>query len=263
MTNKLINAIELSEFDWLRSFKYLPKARIYESDKLNYIITDRPYRTINGVFGAKLNQKDIASTIEDITTAFSVNKLPFRWIVGPNSQPRDLGQHLVEKGFEMDEILEGMFLKLDQFRHKYKCPEGLEIQEIKNLDLLNDGLRIFTDCFGFPKFALDAPFIAYASVGLGGTNGWTHYIGLHKGDAVAFCSRLSYEDTIAVHNVSVTPSYRRKGAATFIVAEVLESSLLENHRMAVLHATREGRPVYELMGFSTCCKLEFYRFSIE
>lgn len=52
-------------------------------------------------------------------------------------------------------------------------------------------------------------------------------------------------------NVFVEPSYRRRGLARELVSHCLAEARRRNMRVISLHASREGRPLYESLGFRT------------
>jgi ribosomal protein S18 acetylase RimI-like enzyme len=52
-----------------------------------------------------------------------------------------------------------------------------------------------------------------------------------------------------VYNVYVAPEHRRKGLARRLMDEVIDHCRAENIRTVWLHASDEGRSLYEKMGF--------------
>lgn len=58
-------------------------------------------------------------------------------------------------------------------------------------------------------------------------------------------------------NVFVEPEYRRRGLARSLVQLCMDEARRRNIRVTMLHASAEGRPVYELMGFSLSNEMQY------
>jgi len=54
-----------------------------------------------------------------------------------------------------------------------------------------------------------------------------------------------------VLNIYVEPDHRRRGVARAIVSAILDWSREQRLARVVLHASREGRPLYESLGFES------------
>lgn len=50
-------------------------------------------------------------------------------------------------------------------------------------------------------------------------------------------------------NVYTEPDYRRRGAARFLVTSIIEWCRQQGFNRMILHASDEGRPLYESLGF--------------
>lgn len=58
-------------------------------------------------------------------------------------------------------------------------------------------------------------------------------------------------------NVFVDPEYRRRGLARSLVEFCLSEAHRRNIRVVTLHASREGAPLYEQLGFKTTNEMMF------
>lgn len=62
-----------------------------------------------------------------------------------------------------------------------------------------------------------------------------------------------------VLNVYVVPAWRRRGVANALMRELLDSLSARNIHRVVLHASDEGRPLYERLGFAQTNEMRLNR----
>jgi GNAT superfamily N-acetyltransferase len=60
-----------------------------------------------------------------------------------------------------------------------------------------------------------------------------------------------------VLNVYVEPHWRRRGLARRLMQEILEWAPTAGVARLVLHASREGRPLYEALGFTATNEMRY------
>lgn len=60
-----------------------------------------------------------------------------------------------------------------------------------------------------------------------------------------------------VLNVYVVPAWRRRGLARYLMETVLEWARVAQIARVVLHASGEGRPLYEMMGFVSTSEMRY------
>jgi GNAT superfamily N-acetyltransferase len=60
-----------------------------------------------------------------------------------------------------------------------------------------------------------------------------------------------------IQNVFTEPEWRRRGIGTLLMKEIIEWSKKTGIESLVLHASEEGRPIYEKLGFITTTEMRF------
>ena len=60
-----------------------------------------------------------------------------------------------------------------------------------------------------------------------------------------------------IQNVFTEPEWRRRGLGTLLMKEIIAWSKKTGIRSLVLHASQEGRPLYEKLGFITTTEMRF------
>ncbi len=257
---ELTRLIEHLEERWHLAFTSLPGAEHYQGPEVCWVNTNIDFPMINGAFGADMDAARVDETVERVLSVFARARVSMNWMVGPSTRPGDLGRRLAARGLRQEDSLTGMALDLKDFQGQALPPE-LRVQRVPDEQALAQGLEIFTTCFSFRPEARRAPHEAYRRAGVDGGGGWTHYLCFKQGRLLAFCSRLTHGQALAIHNVSVLPGARRQGLATLLVGEVLSRSREEGYQVAVLQSTPMGRPVYLGLGFKIHCMLDFYLFA--
>ena len=66
-----------------------------------------------------------------------------------------------------------------------------------------------------------------------------------------------------VLNVFVEPEYRRRGLAQALMSECMDEARRRGIRVVALHASKNGQPVYEKLGFTTSNEMLFVDRVIE
>jgi ribosomal protein S18 acetylase RimI-like enzyme len=105
-------------------------------------------------------------------------------------------------------------------------------------DALTAGFAVPRDAFGslMDGAVLDMPEL-------------TGYMAYQGGEAVATGLGICIADLVGVFNIAVVPWARCKGFGKAMTAKVVAEGLAAGADAAYLHATPDGRPLYESMGF--------------
>ncbi|EFC48774.1 GCN5-related N-acetyltransferase [Naegleria gruberi] len=78
-----------------------------------------------------------------------------------------------------------------------------------------------------------------------------------KDGRVVACGQLiKGREISSLFSITTRPDYQGQGFASLVVTLLLEIALLNNYKYCVLHATMDGRPIYEKIGFE-------HRFDIQ
>ena len=150
-----------------------------------------------------------------------------------------------------------------------KPSQGYNLREATPADiptLVNHRRRMFEDMASaggtlFDLAALDAMDVAYAAhLSLRLVDGVERAWVIESGDRIVasgavllsewlprpsdLTGRLAY-----LHSVYTLPEYRQRGLARWIVETAIDFCRAQGLRRLVLHASRDGRPLYEAIGF--------------
>ena len=108
-----------------------PDSRLIERPGWKQLVTPSAVGYLNEVYWTQLGPDDIEHAIDEAIASYRAHRLPTKWYVGPNSEPADLGDRLLRRGFEASD-LRAMGSETDRV---LALPNGVEVVEVGEADL--------------------------------------------------------------------------------------------------------------------------------
>ena len=116
-------------------------------------------------------------------------------------------------------------------------------------------LQTLFEVFGDVKVREDGLYSSFLNAE--GTSLYAYY----NNEEIKGTSMLITEgDLSGIHEVTVLPGFREKGAATEMVTAMINDLKKKKIRMVSLQASAMGKPVYEKLGFEETGNIETWRF---
>lgn len=253
----LTRAIEESLAAFQVSLARLPGAEVYDQPDLLWIATGVPFDFYNGVFRSTLDPLHVDAQIDEMKQEFRHRRLPMRWQVGPSSQPSDLRQRLLARGFLHKEDEPAMALDLLTMNEEFPMPPELDVRLVDDTSTLNEWIAVWI------SGALDAvPLIQHihAQFGLGPHLPWRYYLGTVEGKPIATAMLFFGAGVAAVHSVATLPEARFKGFGTAMTLAALREARSVGYRVAILTASPSGIGIYRRIGFRAYCTISRYHW---
>lgn len=183
---------------------------------------------------------------------FYQNK-PFFWLL-PKDQKADL---LLERGFKGPDLTFEMELNLAE----YQYPGASTSLEVRKVHSSADHLKWVDVAAGWlnvdPSF-VDQFFSAWIKTGR-----YIPYLGFCEGQPAAtslvYCGKLG----AALYFLGTLPPFRNRGLGTAVTHACLKTAKEKNIDLAVLYASKMGKPVYEKIGFQLTQTIREYSYSME
>jgi GNAT superfamily N-acetyltransferase len=191
-------------------------------------------------------------------TPFRSKKLPMFWWTGPATRPPGLGLLLEAHGLKHAEDFPGMAMSLGQLKDAPSGPAGLSIQRVLDLVSLQRWGDVAVKSFGLPDFVAEPGVDVFRSAGLEAASPLRCYLGILNGEAVAASTMFLGAGVAGIYNVGTLPAARRRGIGAAMTRVPLLEARERGHRVAILHASALGKPVYEALGFREYCTLGSY-----
>jgi len=247
---KLAAAVELNCAGRLRLEGRLPWVEFHDDGDAIRIIAGDTWPS-NRVALARFTPATAHRRVGEILERHLQNKVACNWIVGPVSQPLDLGKHLRAHGFKCVIHCAGMACDLKNLTAVPPAPKGVTVELVDSapsLEPLTTERRRHR-YEGRNAMARMTPRRVW------------HFSASMDGKPVGETTLCIGAGVAGIYDVTVREKFRRRGIGTALVHSAL--TLARNHlgyHAAVLGATGMGSRVYARVGFREVGKLSFWKY---
>jgi len=241
-------------------------AALHETDDALWFQTGVPFPMYNGIYRPHFaDAGDDPEAIHDALAAlvgpFKAEKVPMVLCVGPLSQGQPLHAAARRLGLWKVASIPGMAIDLAQLSPSWRDDAPLAITQVRCEDELRAWVAVQNDCFGFPRWVAEATF-AMTRPALDDPDGPVRlYLGRDGDTPVATSMTVARHPHVGIFNVACIPEARRRGFGAAITAAPFLDAHKEGHLYGILHATPDGLPLYQKMGFETYCHLDNYLYA--
>jgi hypothetical protein len=237
----------------------LPGAEVYKGADISWCITDIPVRACNVIFKARLKLENVDNVIKSIIGKARVKNVPLRWYVGKNTEPANLGEHLVSHGFTTDGPAPMMAVDLQTLKKDTRIVSGLDIIEVKDINNMRIWSNVCSRGFGgTPQSA--AMMLRWLSLVLELGLPMRFFLALYDGVPVATSQLLMAEGVAGIDRVATVPEARNRGIGYATTLHPLLIARDAGYRAGTIQASEMGARVYQRMGFWKCGELTSYHW---
>ena len=177
----------------------------------------------------------------------------FRWIVGPDSAPADLGERLARRGL-VRSISHAMI------RSTETAVDGADDRaDDVTIDRV-DGTTIdaFTQAMAEGWSVEPGPLARANELALGGSS-HRMYLARVGGEPAATAASVLFERSVYLLGAVVLPRFRRRGLYRALVAARLRDAATAGRTLATSHARAEtSAPLLARLGFDTVCTFDVF-----
>jgi GNAT superfamily N-acetyltransferase len=209
----------------------------------------------NGVIRTSISASNADRRIRELLTRFRDAGVPALWWAGPLSLPDDLSMRLAAKGLART-TLPGMALDLHEMATP-PPPGGLRVEVVADDRGIDAWMAASGEGFGIDPAMLDRFRRTPEAVLAGDVPGWC-VTGWVDDRPVATGMVCIGTGVAGVSNVTTIASHRRRGLGAAVTRHALALARDRGYRTAVLTSTREGRQLYDAMGFVTRCEVDLF-----
>lgn len=203
------------------------------------------------------------STVEELNLyleKLKKTKKEWLYIIGPSSRPKNQKEVIQQtEGFQHIMDWAGMALELTKLG-KRKMNDLLDVKKVETLEEFKTWVDLYIEGFNMASSLKPEIHENYGQLLLTNTSPVQFYLGYYDGQpAVTTALHYNNDDkTVGVFEVATRPSLRRRGLASSVLQYLLEASLIQGYKWAVLHATEAGFSTYKKLGFETYCQFHVY-----
>ena len=249
----IISALETNLSLLWRSYSQLPGAEMYDQTDLFWVSTPIPFPPFNGVVRSHLQPETVVSTVTTILHHFALRRVPMLWLVGPNTQPADLGAHLLANGLLYLHDDPGMALELHALPSNLPVPPGFTVEPVNDLN----SLRVwcgFTD----QKIIAEALLAWGQILGLAPDRPIIHFLGRLNGRPVATSTLVLDGHAAGIYNVMTVPEAQHQGIGALMTVYPLSLARTRGYQLGVLQSSKMGTQLYRRLGFQEYCRFGIY-----
>ncbi len=254
----LISAMEANAQEGSVLWGRVLRAEFHEEAGAFWFISGLPFELCNGVVRAQFAPADLDAKVDEVTRHFTERNVPASWLVGPSTQPDNLGSRLEASGWIHDDEAPGMAIDLLALREDHPLPPDLTVNEVSDGEMLKQWIRVLTVGSGMPESVQNMLLDLYARYGFVQVPSVRYYLGLLNGEPVATSFLFLAGGVAGIYNVATLPDARGQGIGTALTVAPLLAARALGYRSAVLQSTKMGLNVYRRLGFQEYCTFSFY-----
>jgi len=260
--SEIEHAIEFNFYEFCRLIVHIDlEDMIYEeTEEFFRYSTGIPFFLFNVVIESHIPSENAIKKIKENITFFEKRQVPFLWIIGPSSSPKNMGELLIKNGLVLDKQ-PGMAYNLKILEAEREPLKKIEIIKVENVETLKVWNDVVLTGFALPKELLsDLFYKIFSFMLLNDTPYASAFLAYYKGKPVA-SSLVFYEAGVAgIYNVTTLEEARGEGIGTAItLAPLIEAKKL-GYEIAILQSSEMALNMYKLMGFKEYCQIEWYEW---
>jgi len=230
-----------------------PDMRIIERDGWYQLITPSTRSAIaNEVAVSQIPDDDADAVIDRTCAEYAAAGVAFKWFVGPETRPRDLGRRLEARGFRGVPV-RGMAIEPAAWTATAPADVSVELVTLASLEEYNE-------CFatGWGERLPDEQRSTIAQA-IASTR-FDTFLARIDGVPVGTCGSVYKERCVYLIGGNVLAAYRHRGVYRAMLATRLARAMAAGRALAVTHAREESSaPILERLGFESMFSATVYR----
>lgn len=252
-----VRAVQANLWAMHRDFARVPGAEVHDEPGLLWFTTPSRSSWLNGASRTDLEPSAANDAIRRVVRTLHPLGRNVKWHLGPSTRPKDLASRLEHAGFKPADLdIPGMAVPLDAVVRPPQA-ERLDLKPARNEPDLLDWLSAFDRSFGSGPTLdrQDHPwFTPFAHLALG-DGPCRLFVGRFDGQPVACSLAFVGAGAVGLYGVGTVPELRGRGYGSAATVAAIDWGREQGARLAILHATQLGAPVYRRLGFETVCEV--------
>ena len=229
-----------------------------ETDFFSRYSTGIPFFLFNAVWNSHIPSEVAIKKIKENIAFFEKRQVPFLWVIGPSSSPKNMGELLIKNGLTLTKE-PGMAHNLKTLGTEREILNEVEIIKVENVETLKVWSDVVLTGFALPKELLsDFFYKAFSFMLLNDKPSASAFLAYDEGNPVA-SSLVCYEEGVAgIYNVTTLEQARGNGIGTAITLAPLNEAKNLGYQIGTLQSSDMALNMYKQMGFKEYCQMEWY-----
>jgi hypothetical protein len=230
-----------------------PGMRVIERDGWYQVITPSTGSSMgNEVCASRIADEDADAVIDRTCAEYAAAGVPFKWFVGPDTTPSDMGRRLEARGFRGIAV-RGMAIEPNTWN--VRSPADVSVDEV-TLATLEEYNACFATGWSMAVPDTQTPTLTAAII----SGRFRMYIARIDGMAVGTCGIVIKPRSIYLVGGNVLAAYRERGVYRAMLATRLAYATSAGIGLAVTQAREESSaPILAKLGFESVCSAVIYR----
>ncbi len=247
---ELVDAVHENLYALFRSFQILPGCELVENEKFSLHHASPSNSMFKGAWRTRHAPEEVEGAIDETIAWFDERGAPyFFWWTDPKTNPEDLNERLVSRGFDGNMIGDpGMVADLYSLNEDVQVPNGFIVRQALEKGMLEHWRDVFVRSFNVPDSIGQAWVDATIMAGQEQAP-WKMYVGYLHEKPVATSIIFNGAGVVGVYSVGTLPEVRLRGIGSVITLQPMLEARQEGYFYAVLFSSRMGYPVYKRLGF--------------
>lgn len=207
---------------------------------------DVAFPLFNGIGRARFAPGTVQTRAREVVASYVERGLPFMWWATPSGHAEELTPLLVELGMTCEQV-PGMFTELEG-EVEERLPPDVTLREVASEEII----PVMVAGFGMPEDLV--PHLGRFVTGLDPRQ-VVNLVAAVDGRDVGCGTMLQTGDTAGVYNIATVEQARGRGIGYAVTAALMNAGRARGATQSVLHASEQGRPLYERLGFEAVCRV--------
>jgi GNAT superfamily N-acetyltransferase len=251
-TDPRVAPVEDNLEDFMRAVSSEPVFTRSDDQDVIAVWSSYPFPLMNSLTCARFAPGTVEQRAREVVQPFLDRGLPFLWWTTPSGHAAELGPVLTDLGMQ-GEAVPGMYLEVTRPVDP-RIGEGVEVRLVEGAEI-PESIDVMLEGFEMPDFIHEAFHGMRALVDSEQMIQVTAWL---DGRAVGCGSGWVSGSTVGLYNITTLPRARRRGIGYAVTATLVNAAFERGATAVVLHASDDGLPVYERLGFESVCEVPQY-----
>ena len=217
-----------------------------------HLLTGLPSPMGNMVVGTNLPKGE--TDVVEVTAKLKNLGVPGLWWLGPNANPKNLGELLIGHGWTGPNPMPAMMVDLCELKDT-PLPAETEIRPVVSREDLGTWHAVVAEGFGMAVEVARVFDLPNAQVG-------KFYTAYSEGKPVAVSAVFFNGGIAGIYCVATISEFRGRGLGSAITVIPLLEAAKGGYKIGTLQASTMGHPVYERLGFKDVMNVDIYFYGL-